>query len=390
VASDDLDAPLGKDTAGKAKPAVLALLPKAVAGLLAAAVLGFLVWVLLVDDPFGGEPTAVAAIEKPDVKQSGGTPSPDKPNATRRDNAADQGAAAAQGKTVTIIDGSSGKTQQIVLGGGSEAPRAPIDSRLIEQSRHGAIPRIAPDGTRPSEAYARAVQPGPNADGPRVALVIGGLGVGATGTMEALSRIPGAVTFGFMPYGNDLENLVGRARAEGHEVLLQVPMEPFDYPDNDPGPQTLLSSLSAEQNVDRLHWLMSRFQGYVGIVNFMGARFTASEPAISAVLREAAKRGLVYVDDGSSPRSLAPQIAGANRLAFAKGDIVIDAAPSPAEIDKALAKAEQIARERGLAVAVGSALPVTIERVAKWAKAATARGIALVPITAAAIKLKSS
>ena len=58
--------------------------------------------------------------------------------------------------------------------------------------------------------------------------------------------------------------LVARARGEGHEVLLQVPMEPFDYPDNDPGPQTLLTSLDAGQNIDRLHWLMSRFQGYVG------------------------------------------------------------------------------------------------------------------------------
>ena len=54
--------------------------------------------------------------------------------------------------------------------------------------------------------------------------------------------------------------------------LAQVPMEPYDYPDNDPGPQTLLTSLGAEQNVDRLHWHLSRFQGYVGIANFMSLR----------------------------------------------------------------------------------------------------------------------
>ena len=85
-------------------------------------------------------------------------------------------------------------------------------------------------------------------------------------------------------------------------------MEPFDYPDNDPGPQTLLTSLTPDQNIDRLHWLMSRFQGYVGIVSYMGARFTASEPALAPVLRETAKRGLIYVDDGASPRSVAGQI----------------------------------------------------------------------------------
>jgi polysaccharide deacetylase 2 family uncharacterized protein YibQ len=60
------------------------------------------------------------------------------------------------------------------------------------------------------------------------------------------------------PYGDQLTKLAAHARAKGHELLLQVPMEPFDYPNNDPGPRTLLTSLANEQNVNRLHWLMSR------------------------------------------------------------------------------------------------------------------------------------
>jgi polysaccharide deacetylase 2 family uncharacterized protein YibQ len=316
------------------------------------------------------------------------------PGARRYDGPENAGAAAdpakSAAKTINIIDGTSGKTQQVVLGAPDEAKRAPVDTRLLDQSRHGAIPKIAPDGTRPSDVYARAPQPGKNPDGPRIAVIINGLGVGATGTGDALSKLPGPITLAFTPYGSDLENLVGRARADGHEILLQIPMEPFDYPDNDPGPQTLLTSLSPEQNVDRLYWLLSRFQGYVGITSFMGARFTASEPAISPVLREAAKRGLIYIDDGSSPRSLAGQIAGANKLPFAKADVVIDAAPTPAEIDKALARAEAMAKERGLITVAGSALPVTIDRVSKWVKAAQARGINFVPITTAAVRPKSS
>jgi polysaccharide deacetylase 2 family uncharacterized protein YibQ len=184
--------------------------------------------------------------------------------------------------------------------------------------------------------------------------------------------------------------LAGRARADGHEVLLQVPMEPFDYPDNDPGPQTLLTTLDPAQNVDRLHWVMSRFQGYVGIANYMGARFTASEPALAPVLREAAKRGLIYLDDGASPRSLASQIAGASNLAFAKAEVVIDAVPTSGEIDRALARLESTARERGSAVGVVSALPIAIERIAKWAKAAEGRGFTLVPISAVTNKPKST
>jgi uncharacterized protein len=198
------------------------------------------------------------------------------------------------------------------------------------------------------------------------------------------------VTLAFAPYGADLDRLAARARESGHELLLQVPMEPFDYPDNDPGPQTLLTSLSAGQNVDRLHWLMSRLQGYVGLANYMGGRFTASEPALAPILREAAKRGLIYVEDGTSPRSLAGQIAGANNLPYAKADLMIDAVPSASEIDRALARLDKTARERGVAVGIANALPASIERVANWAKAAESRGILLVPISAVAVRGKSS
>jgi polysaccharide deacetylase 2 family uncharacterized protein YibQ len=198
------------------------------------------------------------------------------------------------------------------------------------------------------------------------------------------------VTFAFSPYGGDLERQVARARANGHEVMLQVPMEPFDYPDNDPGPHTLLASVDAGQNLDRLHWLMSRFQGYVGLVNTMGGRFSASEQAMAPVLRDAAARGLIYADDGSSARSLASQIAGASNLPFAKADIVIDQVSTAADIDKALGRLETIARSRGTAVGFAGALPVSIERIARWAKAAEKRGIQLVPITAAAARAKSS
>jgi polysaccharide deacetylase 2 family uncharacterized protein YibQ len=167
-------------------------------------------------------------------------------------------------------------------------------------------------------------------------------------------------------------------------------MEPYDYPDDDPGPQTLLTSLDPGQNVDRLQWAMSRFQGYVGIANTMGARFTASESALAPVLRETAKRGLIYVDDGSSPRSLASQIAGANNVAFAKADVRLDQVLTPEGVDRALARLETIARERGVAVGMAKAAPVSIEHIAHWAKAAAGRGILLVPISAAVARAKSS
>jgi polysaccharide deacetylase 2 family uncharacterized protein YibQ len=205
-----------------------------------------------------------------------------------------------------------------------------------------------------------------------------------------MRKLPGPITLAFAPYGADLERQVARAREDGHEVMLQIPMEPFDYPDNDPGPHTLLTSIDTGHNIDRLHWLMSRFQGYVGVVNYMGGRFTASEQGMGPVLREAGLRGLVYLDDGSSARSLASQIAGANNLAFAKADLVIDQVPTAADVDKALGRLETLARARGTAVGFAGALPLSIDRITRWIKAAESRGIQFVPITAVVSRARSS
>ena len=382
---DDLNTPLGQGPSPKRRLPLARFAAQGVAILLGAALAGFALWVAVVRDPLGGEPSAQASIPPVQTAEA-----PVAQPATQSDRA-EQDTASAGTKTVTIIDGTSGKRQEIVIAAPAESKRGSGDPRLLEQSRHGPIPKIASDGLRPSDVYARKPSSDEgNPDGPQIAIVVGGLGVSATATANALSKLPGAVTFAFTPYGNDLDLLVSQAREKGHEVLLQVPMEPHDFPDNDPGPQTLLSSLSADQNVDRLHWLFSRMQGYVGIVNFMGARFTASDHALAPVLRELSKRGLIYVDDGSSPRSQAGQIAGANKLPYAKADVVIDATPSAVEIDNALKRLETLARGRGVVVGYSSALPASIDRIAKWAKSAKGRGIVLVPVTAAAIRARSS
>lgn len=399
---DDLSAPLGTRPRQKQRFSVAAVLPQALAGALGLFILLFILWAAIAHNPMGGEPAVAVAIGSPDGKTSGAQASDaggigpkryDGPVAEAAAPAVSDNAGVPPGtRTVTIIDGTSGKRQDVVIPGPADSKRTLIDPKLLETSRHGPIPRVAQDGTRPADTYARPVRTaqGGLPDGPRVVIVVGGLGVSASTTTDAINRLPAPVTLAFTPYGSDIDRYVAQARGSNHEVLLQLPMEPFDYPDNDPGPQTLLSTLAGEQNVDRLHWLFSRFQGYVGVTNFMGARFTASEQAMAPVLREVARRGLIYVDDGSSPRSVANQIAGANNLPFARTDVVLDTVSSPAEIDKALARLETLARDRGIAVGYASALPVTMERIAAWAKAAQSRGIVLVPVSAVAVRTKSS
>jgi len=402
--ADDLNAPLGQQLR-KRRLSIPITTSQVMAAVLTLFLGVFVVWAVVVNNPFGGEPIVVVPINLhpgPAAKTADGQ-APPKVVAVNPDAAAEVQAAPGQTaapsaatKTITIIDGKTGERKEVELPAAANdaaaAPDAgPLDQKFLEMSAHGAIPKIAADGMRPADAFAQPAKALPGKpDAPRIAIIVSGLGVSASATADAIAKLPGAVTLGFMPYGSDVAALAGRARARGHEVLLQVPMEPFDYPDNDPGPQTLLTSLTPQQNIDRLYWLMSRFQGYVGIAGAMGARFTASEPSFAPVLRETAKRGLIFVDDGANPRSLAGRIAGANNLPFAKADVTIDAVPTASEIDHALGRLEMAARERSIAVGISSGLPVSIDHIAKWAKTLADHGIQLVPITAVALKPKPS
>jgi polysaccharide deacetylase 2 family uncharacterized protein YibQ len=405
MTADELSTPLGQRRP-KPRSRLAIPVPQLVAAALALFLGVFAVWAVVNDNPYGGEPMVAVPIDvhvaakKPDAPTPPAPPGGDGKAAatmTPVQPATPGQAQAANTTTVTIIDGKTGARQDVVIPGTPSTPNTPsppernADQRFVEMTTHGPIPKIANDGVRPAEAFARPVKPLPGKpDAPRIALIVGDLGVSAGATAEAIAKLPGAVTLAFMPYSPEIERVVAHARDAGHEVLLQLPMEPFNYPDNDPGPQTLLTTVTPEQNLDRLYWLMSRFQGYVGVTVAMGARFTASEQSFAPILRETAKRGLIFLDDGTNPRSVAARIAGGDNLPFAKAEIVVDAVPTPVEVDHALGRLEVAARERGMAIGTASALPVSIEHIAKWAKALESRGILLVPVTAAVAKTKQA
>jgi polysaccharide deacetylase 2 family uncharacterized protein YibQ len=335
----------------------------------------------------GGEPFAVARIEA--------APASPAPAASPAATAAKPGAILANADADQVEAGSGVKVVRNGGGGAGGAmiidvpqalslrlPPAP-DSRLAEKSRFGLLPRIGADGARPAEVYARPAFASAKLrpDAPRVAIVVGGLGLNPASTADAIARLPAAVSLGFAPYGDGLEAEAATAREAGHELLLQSPMEPFTYPADNPGPHTLLTGASDAENLDSLRWQMGRFVGYAGVVNHLGGKFTADARALTPTLGEIAQRGLFYVDDGSSPRSLARQIAPTFGLAVAAGDAILDVDPAPAAIDAALTRLEGLARARGAAIGVATALPSSLDRIALWCAGLEARGIALVPVS---------
>jgi polysaccharide deacetylase 2 family uncharacterized protein YibQ len=254
------------------------------------------------------------------------------------------------------------------------------DPALVENTTQGPLPRIADDGRKPMTAYA-----GPAAAGTkkfRIAIVVSGLGMSALATKSALDALPSGVTLGFAPYASDVGQWVAQARAHGHEVLLEIPMEPFDFPDSDPGPHTLRAGQEEDANMQRLNWALSRFTGYAGVTNLLGQRFLSDTEALSPVLTSLNRRGLYVFDNGAASQSVLPTVASQLGMPAAQSGAALDTIQTALEIDHRLSELETQARANGSAVGSAFLYPVSIARIAEWARGLESRGFVLVPVSA--------
>ena len=383
--ADDLSAPLGRKRSSKARlglslePGKLPL-ARIAFGLAALVLVGVVIRVLVVNDPTGGRPVAEIGIAH-------------KTNPLVDSLTASSAAAPGMATITAGPEIPAGDASMAALGADA-SPSVPMTGPavqdatvqglkpdLLEESEHGAIPRMSATGETPFQAYA---QPAPNTDDgkPQIAIVVTGLGLNTSGTTSAIDTLPAAVTLAFAPYGKLLGGAVSTARAAGHEILLEVPLEPFDYPESDPGPETLLTGTAPRENLNKLFTVMGAFGGYVGLINHMGARFTASTADFAPIMEELGSRGLGYLDDGSSNRSVARQLAAANTVEFGRADLALDATPARDSILEQLKALEQKATDKGSAIGVISALPVSLTTLAEWSKTAEDRGFTLVPISA--------
>lgn len=252
-------------------------------------------------------------------------------------------------------------------------PPAPL-AGFHAQGPNGPLPVIAADGRTPAEAYAR---PFVSNGRPKVALVIGGLGLNAQATRQAIDGLPPEITLSFVPYAEGLQGWIDLARAAGHEVLLETPMEPLDYPENDPGPYTLMAGAQGRETIKKLEWVLSRATGYFGVTNYLGSRFLASDPAMTAFTGALRGRGLAFIDDG--------QAAGrGGGIPRASAFRIIDEQLSSEAIDRQLLNIEAGALQHGQALGSGFAYPVTLSQVQKWAEQVESRGYQLAPASALA------
>jgi polysaccharide deacetylase 2 family uncharacterized protein YibQ len=226
-----------------------------------------------------------------------------------------------------------------------------------------------------AEAAAAALKPA------RVAILLRGVGRDDRNSSDAVTKLPPAISLAVMPFPGGAQNWARKASEQGHELIVQLPLEPTDYPNSNPGPETLLSSASADQNASRLNTVLGRFEGYSGVTNFLGGKMLQSKAALRPILEEVKSRGLIYIGEGNNNNhALVRGLAGEVGLRYGGANVVIDAQPAPAAIQAALEKLVAIARKEGSAIGLGYASRATIEQLETWSRALVSQGVTLVPV----------
>lgn len=271
---------------------------------------------------------------------------------------------------------------------GSQEPTDPligiVNPDLVEQIEDGFLPKISTDGRQAWVEYSAAFDKTDRR--PRLAIIVANLGLSPRTTEAVLESLPPQVTLSFSSITPDLQEWVTRARRKGHEVLIDLPMEPSGFPRSDPGRNTLLTSASEVENLNRLESTMKRSGGYVGLLATMGSAFTVDSESLSPVLQILKERGLLYVDSRATSRSMGPELASQIQLPRAFNNRFIDVTPSVRAIDSRLQELEEITRINRFAVGVAQPYPVTLDRLTAWLPSLKTKGIALMPITAIADK----
>ena len=255
-----------------------------------------------------------------------------------------------------------------------------IFPHITEETEDGPLPIIAADGRQPWLEYSRGFK---RADRkPRIALIVTNLGLSATYTKAALKLLPEDITLSFSHVAPRLKSWIREARQKGHEVLMDIPMEPLGFPKNDPGRATLLTSSNEVENLNRLEHVMKKAGGYVGLLGTLGTKFMLHSETFLPILKTIKQRGLIYVDSRSTSRSLGPELASSIQLPRAFNNIFIDKEPSNQKIKSKLDELEKIALKKRFAVGIAQPFPLTIEILSQWAEKLKAKQISLAPITA--------
>ena len=184
----------------------------------------------------------------------------------------------------------------------------------------------------------------------------------------------------FLPYAKDLRDQAKAAHAGGKEIMLHLPMEPNGRAD--PGPGALLVSMSENDIGRKTAAALDGYDGYVGVNNHMGSRFTANKAGMTIVLQQVRARGLMFLDSRTTKETVGDQLAQEIGVPSMSRNVFLDDDESIGAIRKKLAETEEVARRQGFVVAIGHPHEATLQALAEWLPTLSAKGLALAPATA--------
>ncbi len=250
---------------------------------------------------------------------------------------------------------------------------------LVENSEHGLLPIISPDGVKSWQYYSRPFTKKGNVS--LVSVIVTGLGLHRQMSLDAAGLSPD-ICLSVSPYALDVPVWMQSMRAQGHEFLIDLPMQTENYPLSDPGPDALMTNIMPAENMKRLLKLMAKSTGYIGMV--MPADevfFDAEKDFVEPVVTELANRGILAVFAGSKERIALSKTMKNASLAHLIADVHIRYGASTNDILQQLNAAEVISHKRGTALIVIRASPIALEQLKKWTEGLPAKGLQIAPVS---------
>ncbi len=202
-------------------------------------------------------------------------------------------------------------------------------------------------------------------------MLLRGLGISRTLSAEAVAQLPADIGLALSPYAREPGDAEAAARADGHEIFVDLAVEPVGFPDNDSGPKALLAALPEEENRRRLDWSLDRYAEAAGAFMPGAGAFASSPEAAGPVAAALAARGYALLHGGA--------IGLGDASGAIAADATLDLGQGQDAFDRALRQAERTARSKGSALLVVVASPAAIRRLAPWLAGLEAEGFALAP-----------
>lgn len=262
-----------------------------------------------------------------------------------------------------------------------ELPETPFE-RISPEPNKNALAKVdTPQGSvRPSKAAPEK----PSADkalnkNAKIVIIIDDVGLNRTMSNKVID-IDAPLTLAFLPYAPKLPEITQRAQAQGHELIIHMPMEPLNGA-LDTGPIALRANMTKDQVIAELDQAFESFDGYIGINNHMGSRITQDSAILNVVMDELAQRNLAFIDSKTIANSIAAEVAVAHGLKYAERDVFLDHEDNVGFVRKSLKKLEKVARAQGSAIAIGHPKAATIQGLREWLPTLKDKGIEIVPVS---------